>query len=194
MRACVWVSVCVFLRAWLASVTAMIWAADTDAPCRPMRARGWQKGEGRVREADLTPFVVKDLMSWVQIKATAGSARTMGSEGDKWGRNYRRCEQISDFTTAVDGKQRGGRASPCARRETDSETKKKKNRPKQKTTIWQSCRGDVDFLRTTLEIFKIYIFFLIKKYIYVYSLYSLQRAQEEDESVFCRGSRAVHLR
>lgn len=160
MRACVWVSVCVFLRAWLASVTAMIWAADTDAPCRPMRTRGWQKGEGRVREADLTPFVVKDLMSWVQIKATAGSAKTMGSERDKWGRNYRRCEQISDFTTAVDGKQRGGRASPCARRETDSETKKKKNRPKQKTTIWQSCRGDVDFLRTTLEIFKnLYIFF-----------------------------------
>lgn len=36
----------------MASVAAVIWAADTDAPCRPMGAQGGQKGEGGVSEAD----------------------------------------------------------------------------------------------------------------------------------------------
>lgn len=44
--------VCVFMCVWLASVTAVIWAADTEAPCRPMGEQGRQKGEGRVSEAD----------------------------------------------------------------------------------------------------------------------------------------------
>lgn len=46
-------------------------AADKDAARGPMGAQGGRKGEGGMCEADLTPFVMNDLMSGVQIRAGA---------------------------------------------------------------------------------------------------------------------------
>lgn len=44
--------VCARMRVWLASVTAVIWPADSDAPSGPMADRGRQQGEGRASGAD----------------------------------------------------------------------------------------------------------------------------------------------
>ena len=67
----------------MASVAAVIWAADTDALCRPMGAQGGQKGEGGVSEADSICNEGSDELGSDQ--ATAHSVRVGTEEREREG-------------------------------------------------------------------------------------------------------------
>lgn len=77
------VHACAYVREWDRvcvcvigqCLTVVVRAAATAALCRPMGAQWRQEGEGAESEADLTPFVMKDLMSGVQIRAANESTR-----------------------------------------------------------------------------------------------------------------------